>query len=398
METKMNVYLDNAATTRLSEKALEVMKKVYFDDYGNPSSLHGKGLAASTYVQNVRKLISDDLKCMEREVIFTSGGTESNNMALFGTAMAYARSGKHIITTAFEHASVYNPLIALEKQGYEITYLRPDANGQISPEQITDNVRADTIMLSMMMVNNEVGAVLDIKKLSDAAKKVNPNVIVHCDAIQAYPKYKIVPKRDGIDILSVSSHKFGGPKGCGFIYVKDKLKTMPLILGGGQQWNMRSGTENVPGIVGMGAALELYILKRSEYVEKMYQLKSRFIKSVSEIEGVTVNAVYSNEQVSLDERIRKTAPHIISVSFPKVKSEVFLHALEMKGVFSSSGSACSSNHPAISGSLKAIGVSDEYLDTTLRFSLSPDNTSDEIDYAVKVIKEQLPVYQRFFKK
>ncbi len=398
IETKMDVYLDNAATTRLSENAMEVMKKVYFDDYGNPSSLHGKGLDASTYIQKVRKLISDDLKCMEKEIIFTSGGTESNNMALFGTAMAYARSGKHIITTAFEHASVYNPLIALEKQGYEVTYLRPDVNGQISPEQLAECVRSDTIMVSMMMVNNEVGAVLNIKKLSDAAKKVNPNLIVHCDAIQAYPKYKIVPKRDGIDILSVSSHKFGGPKGCGFVYIKDKLKTLPLILGGGQQGNMRSGTENVPGIAGMGEALALYISKRNEYVEKMYSLKERFIEGVSEIEGVVVNAVYSDEETDFDERIHKTAPHIISVSFPKVKSEVFLHALEMQGVYSSSGSACSSNHPAISGALKAIGVADEYLDTTLRFSLSPDNSEDEIDYAVRVIKEQLPVYQRFFKK
>jgi cysteine desulfurase len=273
-----------------------------------------------------------------------------------------------------------------------------DSNGQIDKEILLNAIRPDTILISMMMVNNEVGAVLDIKALSEAAKKKNPEVVFHCDVIQAYPKLRIVPKKLGIDLMSVSSHKFGGPKGVGFIYVKDKLKINPIILGGGQQNNMRSGTENVPGIAGMAAALKKYIENRIPYVNHMYELKTHFIEELKKIDGIIVNAIYDECNCRLEDKIKLTAPHIISVSFPRARSEVFLHALEMKGIYCSSGSACSSNHPAISGTLKAIGVKDEYLDTTLRFSLSPENTIDQIDYTVEVIRELLPVYSKFFRK
>lgn len=395
----MNVYLDNAATTRLSESAFGQMKKVFFDDFGNPSSLHNKGLDAKQYIKKAKEIIASDLKCEEKEIIFTSGGTESNNQAIMSVARNYKRNGKHIITTAFEHASVYNPLIELEKENYEVTYLKPDKNGQISLESVKDAVREDTILLSVMMVNNEVGSKLDVKAISEAAKSVNKNIIVHCDAIQAYPKYRIVPKKEGIDLLSVSAHKFHGPKGCGFLYVRSGVKAGPIIFGGMQQQNMRSGTENVPGIVGMASALEEYIENRADYVNHMWELKTYFVKEISKIDGVTVNGVYSDrEDLSLEDRIRLSAPHIISVSFPKIRSEVFLHALEQAGIYVSSGSACSSNHPAISGSLKAINVANEYLESTLRFSLTYSTTLKEIEYTIDRIKELLPIYSKFIKK
>lgn len=395
----MQVYLDNAATTCVCKEAFEAMQNCLLTDFGNPSSLHLKGIDAAEYVKNARKSIAKELKCLEKEIVFTSGGTESNNMALIGAAYANIRRGKHIITTAYEHASVYNPLIFLEQQGFEVTYLPVDNNGQIIESELEKAVREDTILVSVMYVNNEVGSVNDIAKLSEIVKNINKSTLFHCDAIQAFPKYKIIPSKSGIDLMSVSSHKFGGPKGCGFLYIKDRVKVNPIIHGGGQQSNMRSGTENVPGIAGMAAAMEVYAKNRSVYVKHMHELKKRFIEGLSDIEGLTINAIFSDiPELSLEERILKTAPHIISVSFPKAKSEVFLHALEMKGIYCSSGSACSSNHPAISGTLKALGITGENLDTTLRFSLSPDNTVEEIDYTVAVIKEQLPIYMKFYKK
>ncbi|MBQ8281496.1 MAG: cysteine desulfurase [Lachnospiraceae bacterium] len=397
---KMEVYLDNAATTALCKEAFETMQNTMFSDFGNPSSLHLKGVKASEYVKNAKQAIAKELKCLEKEIVFTSGGTESNNMALIGAAYANRRKGMHIISTSYEHASVYNPLIYLEQQGFEVTYISVDENGQIKPEELAETVREDTILVSMMYVNNEVGAVLDIAGLSAVVKAKNQDALFHCDAIQAFPKYKIVPKKCGIDLMSVSSHKFSGPKGCGFLYIRDKVKVNPIIHGGGQQNNMRSGTENVTGIAGMAAAMKVYADKRNEYVNHMYELKLRFVEGLKDVEGLVINAVYDElaDELSLKDRVKMTAPHIISVSFPKARSEVFLHALEMKGIYCSSGSACSSNHPAISGTLKAIGVKDEYLDTTLRFSLSPETTVEEIDYAVAVIKEQLPIYMKFYRK
>ena len=387
------------------------MKKAFFDMYGNPSSLHDKGVEASNLLKKSRSFFANVLKCEEKEIIFTSGGTESNNMAIIGTALANKRRGKHIITTNFEHASVYNPMLFLEKEGFEITFAAADRMGRLDPDYLASLVRDDTILVSTMMVNNEVGSVLDIEALVKAVKAKNPQTLYHVDAIQGFPKYKIVPKKLGIDLLSASSHKFRGPKGCGFIYIKNKTKISPIIFGGGQQHDLRSGTENVPGIVGMTEAASEYIEKQQENAEKMYALKERLISGLlglngtGSIEGIRINALFEEgddpgniDAETLKSRIRATACHIVSVSFPKAKSEVFLHVLEMKGIRVSSGSACSSNHPAISGSLKAIGVPDEYLDTTLRFSLSPDNTEEEIDYVISTVRNELPTYMQFFRK
>ena len=387
----MEAYLDNAATTRVFPEVRDIMLQVMEKDFGNPSSRHTKGIEAEGYVTKAVQQIAGTLKCQPKEIILTSGGTESNNMALIGTALANQRAGKHVITTRIEHASIHEPFGRLEQMGYEAQYLPVDHNGHLQPEMLEEAVREDTLLVSVMMVNNEMGAVEDIKKLVAVAKQKNPNVIFHVDAIQAYGKYKIVPKRLGIDLMSVSGHKIHGPKGSGFLYVRDGVKISPIILGGGQQKGMRSGTENVPAIAGLGEAVRLIYQQHSEKVERLYALKQRLIDGLAAMEGVSINGING---LSLTE----TAPHIVSASFDGIKSEVMLHALAQEGVYVSSGSACSSNHPDLSGTLKAIGVEDRLLDSTLRFSFSVLSTEEEVDHALEAVAKVLPQLRRFVKK
>ena len=387
----MEAYLDNAATTRVCPEVRDIMLQVVEKDFGNPSSRHTKGIEAEGYVTKAVQQIAGTLKCQPKEIILTSGGTESNNMALIGTALANQRAGKHVITTRIEHASIHEPFGRLEQMGYEAQYLPVDHNGHLQPEVLEEAVREDTLLVSVMMVNNEMGAVEDIKKLVAVAKQKNPNVIFHVDAIQAYGKYKIVPKRLGIDLMSVSGHKIHGPKGSGFLYVRDGVKISPIILGGGQQRGMRSGTENVPAIAGLGEAVRLIYQQHSEKVERLYALKQRLIDGLTAMEGVSINGING---LSLTE----TAPHIVSASFDGIKSEVMLHALAQEGVYVSSGSACSSNHPDLSGTLKAIGVEDRLLDSTLRFSFSVLSTEEEVDHALEAVAKVLPQLRRFVKK
>ena len=387
----MEAYLDNAATTRVFPEVRDIMLQVMEKDFGNPSSRHTKGIEAEGYVTKAVQQIAGTLKCQPKEIILTSGGTESNNMALIGTALANQRAGKHVITTRIEHASIHEPFGRLEQMGYEAQYLPVDHNGHLQPEVLEEAVREDTLLVSVMMVNNEMGAVEDIKKLVAVAKQKIPNVIFHVDAIQAYGKYKIVPKRLGIDLMSVSGHKIHGPKGSGFLYVRDGVKISPIILGGGQQRGMRSGTENVPAIAGLGEAVRLIYQQHSEKVERLYALKQRLIDGLTAMEGVSINGING---LSLTE----TAPHIVSASFDGIKSEVMLHALAQEGVYVSSGSACSSNHPDLSGTLKAIGVEDRLLDSTLRFSFSVLSTEEEVDHALEAVAKVLPQLRRFVKK
>lgn len=396
----MEAYLDNAATTRISEGVKQIMLDVLLDDYGNPSSMHNKGFEAEKYIKNAKQVIAKSLKADVKEIIFTSGGTESNNMALIGAAMANKRAGKHIITTGFEHASVHNPLLYLEEQGFEVEFAPVDHMGHVITDKLVDMVREDTILVSVMYVNNELGCLEDIAEISKAVKAKNKNIIFHADAIQAYGKYKICPKNEGIDILTVSGHKIHGPKGSGFIYIKDKVKVKPIIYGGGQQGGMRSGTENVPAIAGLAKAAEEYYEGHEEKRNRLYALKSRLIKGLLAIDDVIINAVDTSvyetgNDEALDKAVRETAPHIVSAGFKNVRSEVLLHALEDKGVYVSSGSACSSNHPGISGSLKAIGVEKDMLDSVVRFSFSLTTTEEEIDYALEKLKELLPVLRRY---
>jgi len=381
----MEAYFDNAATTRASEAVQTMVKKVMDIDYGNPSSRHKKGAEASRYIKDAQESIAKTLKVEPKEIVFTSGGTESNNMALIGAALANKRKGKHIISTRIEHASVYNPLLFLEEQGYRITFLDVDEHGLVDPEDVCRAIDADTILVSVMMVNNEIGAIEPIEEIGKRIKKIDPEILFHVDAIQAYGKLKISPKRCQIDLLSVSGHKIHGPKGVGFLYIRDKVKIKPIIYGGGQQKDMRSGTENVPGIAGLGVAAKEMYTNHAEKIAQIQAVKDAFLAGVKKLDGVIDN---SGE-----------APHIASVSFEGIeRGEVLLHALEAKGVYCSSGSACSSNHPAISGTLQAIGMAPELLNSTLRFSFSVYSTIEEAEYAVQVIAEELPKRRAFVKR
>ena len=381
------IYLDNAATTRTLPAACETAAKVMLQDFGNPSSLHHKGFEAEQYIRDTRKAIAASIKCAEDEIVFTSGGTESNNMALFGAAEARKRNGKHIITTRIEHASVYQPILRLEELGYEVTFLPVDAYGHVSAEELTKALRDDTIVVSVMAVNNEIGAIEPIAELAALVHARNPKAVFHTDAIQAYGKIPMFPSRVGVDLMSVSGHKLHAPKGSGFLYVKKGLAIRPLIYGGGQEKDRRSGTENVPAIAGLGEAVRYWFADAAEYRERMYRSKELFLKGVSMVPGAVVNGVQND--------LRETAPHIASVSFAGVRAEVLLHALAEKGIYTSSGSACSSNHPAISGTLKAIGVADNLLDSTLRFSFDENTSEEEIAETVSALAELVPVLGKF---
>ena len=381
----MEAYFDNSATTKVLDCVKDAVVDAMCVNYGNAAAKHRKGVEAENLIREAKKAIADTLKVQEKEILFTSGGTESNNTALIGTALANRRAGKHLITTGVEHPSIYNTMSFLEEMGFEVTYLPVDHLGHISLEDLENAIREDTILVSVMYVNNEVGAVEPIEAISQCIKKKNPKTLFHVDAIQAYGKYKIRPKKQGIDLLSVSGHKIHAPKGVGFLYIRDGVKIRPILFGGGQQKGMRSGTENVPGCVGLGMAAREAYKDFDARIEKLYTLRERLIAGLKPLGGVTING-------SED---RTNAPQIVSASFEGVRSEVLLHALEDKGVYVSSGSACSSNHPGISGTLKGIGVKKELLDSTIRFSLGDLNTEEEVDYAIGVLEELLPVLRRY---
>ncbi len=384
----MEVYLDNSATTRCSARARDLMLQVLAEDYGNPSSLHNKGKEAEDYIRRAREQIARTLKLDGRELLFTSGGTESNNLALIGGALANQRLGRHIITTAVEHPSVHAPLAHLKGLGYEITELSVDRDGVISLEELRCALREDTVLVSIMMVNNEIGALEPVMEAGKLIKEKNPNTLFHVDAIQAYGKFYIYPKKWGIDLLSVSGHKIHAPKGTGFLYIADKVKVQPMIFGGGQQKGLRSGTENVPGVAALGeAAAEIYEDFEGK-IERMHALRERLIAGIGEIEGVTVNSRTD----------RSCAPHIVSISIRDVKSEVMLHSLEEYGIYVSAGSACSSHKPAPSRTLQALGLSKGAVESTIRISLSVDTTEEEVDYAVEKMKEIIPFRRKFVRR
>ena len=384
----MEAYLDNSATTRCSAKAAEMVMKVMREDFGNPSALHTKGVEAEHYVKEARAFFAKNLKVDEKEICFTSGGTESNNLALIGTVMANRRAGNHLITTSVEHASVDNTMKYLEEQGFRVTYLPVDEYGVVSLEALKEALCPETILVSVMCVNNEVGAVQPVDEIARIVKEHNPNTIFHVDAIQAYGKYRIYPKKEGIDLLSVSGHKIHGPKGTGFLYVNSKVKIHSIVFGGGQQKGLRSGTENVPGIAGMAEAAAECYENLQEKIDRLYALKDRFVSQVSALEGTKVNGHTG----------RDSAPQIVSVSFRDVRSEVLLHALEEKGIYVSAGSACSSNKPSVSRTLKNMEIDKELLGSTLRFSFCFDTTEEEIDYCIKELGELLPVLRRYVRR
>lgn len=380
----MEAYFDNSATTSCSEGVKELMVRALVEDYGNPSSLHRKGMEGENYIREARDKICKTLKAKDSELIFTSGGTESNNLAIIGAAMANKRSGNHLITTRIEHPAVLSPMKFLEEQGFQVTYLDVDRDGIISLEELAAAVTENTILVSIMYVNNEIGAVEPIAEAAQIIKNKNPQALLHVDAIQAYGKYVIHPGKLGIDLMSVSGHKIHGPKGSGFLYVKEKTKLKPILFGGGQQKNMRSGTENVPGIAGLGqAAKEAY----EDFAAKqahLFQLKESFIEGLAGQSWAHVNGNYQN-----------SAPHIVSLSVDGVRSEVLLHALEDRQIYVSAGSACASNKPAKSATLAAIGIGRDYLDSTVRISFCPQNTLEEVEYCLASLKELVPFLGKY---
>lgn len=382
----MEVYLDNSATTRCYTEVGELVYKVMCLDYGNPSSMHRKGVDAEHYIKDAKEILAKILKVNAKEIYFTSGGTESDNLAIIGTAKANKRRGNHLITSSIEHPAILNTMRYLEEEeGFRVTYLPVDSMGRIKLEALKEALCDETILVSVMYVNNEVGAVQPIDEAVRIVKEYNPDILFHSDAVQGFGKYKIYPKRQKIDLLTGSGHKIHGPKGTGFLYVSEKVKIKPIVFGGEQQKNVRSGTENVPGIAGLGLAAKMIYHDLDMKTALMRELKEYFIEGIAKIENTTVHGM-------TDEN---SAPHIISVGFAGIRSEVLLHTLEEKGIYVSSGSACASNHPAISGVLKGIGAGKEYLDATIRFSMSEFTTREEIDYTLETIYNCVPMLRRY---
>ncbi|MCD8109103.1 MAG: cysteine desulfurase [Clostridiales bacterium] len=381
----MQIYLDNSATTACSEAAADLVARLLTEEFGNPSSMHVKGVEAEKYVKTAAADIAATLRCKEKEIVFTSGGTESNNLAILGSAMANRRSGKHIITTAIEHPSVKNTMLFLEEQGFEISWLSVDADGEISLRELSEALRDDTILVSVMMVNNEIGSLQPVAEAGRLIHERNPETVFHVDAVQAYGKFRIAPKKMNVDLLSVSGHKIHGPKGVGFLYIREKTKIRPILFGGGQQKNMRSGTINAPGIAGMGVAAREIYKDLDTGTDRMYALKEYFSEKLLTLERVSVNGKTG----------RDSAPHIVSASFPGVRSEVLLHALEDRGIYVSAGSACASAHPSDSSTLAAIGLDRRHQESTLRFSFSIHTTKEELDRTLEALAELLPVLRRY---
>lgn len=390
----MEAYLDNCATTPVSEAVREIVDRTMTVDFGNPSSRHMKGVEAERYLKIAREEIAATLKVSPGEIFFTSGGTESNNWALFGGAFANRRAGNHIITTAVEHAAVLQPLSALEEDGFRITHLPVDGSGRISAEDLEKALCDETILVSIMLVNNEIGTIEPVAEAGRIIERFNrergKKVLFHVDAIQAYGKMEIRPRKLGIDLMSVSGHKIHGPKGSGFLYVREKTKLRPLILGGGQQGGMRSGTDNVPGAAGLGAAAAQAYRDLDKNVSAMLRCRERLMQGLRKIDGTHL---ISGEDPAV------SAPHVVSCAFEGVRSEVLLHALEERGIYVSSGSACSSNKKIpVSSVLQEIGLRKDLLESAIRFSFSGLTTEDEIDYALDALRELLPVLRRYARR
>lgn len=379
------VYLDNSATTRAYDSVGDLVRKVMCEDYGNPSSMHAKGVTAEHYIKEAKETLAKLMKVQDKEIFFTSGGTESDNLALMGVARANRRRGNHLITSAIEHPAVINTMRHLEEEGYRVTFLPVDRYGRIRLDALKEALCEDTILVSVMYVNNEVGSVQPIAEAAGIAKAYNKDILFHVDAVQGFGKYRIYPRKLNVDLCTISGHKIHGPKGIGALYVGSHVKIQPIVFGGEQQKNVRSGTENVPGIAGLGLAAKLIYQDLDEKVARMRELKAHFIEGVQEIQDITIHGLYDET----------SAPHIISVGFAGIRSEVLLHALEEKGIYVSSGSACASNHPQISGVLKGIGAGQEYLDATLRFSMSEFTTLEEIDYTLETLYNIVPVLRKY---
>lgn len=376
----MEVYLDNSATTKPYDEVIEVMGYVMKNTYGNPSSAHRLGLMAEQKLNESREFLSKTINSSKEEIIFTSGGSESNNFLIRG----FALQGGHIITTKIEHPSVLETCRELETQGIRVTYLEVDSSGRISIEELRNNICKSTALVSIMHVNNEIGVIQDIEAIGKAIKEGSTRAKFHVDAVQSYGKFKVDVKKCNIDLLSISGHKIHGPRGIGFAYIRKGLMPKPLIHGGGQERNFRSGTENLAAIVGLSKAAEIIYSHSTENYDKVKELKTYFTNRLQGIEGIKINS----------ELHHYFSPYILSVSFKGARSEVLLHLLEEKGIYVSTGSACSSKDEKHSNVLQAIGLKTDELKGTIRFSFSEESTKDDIDYTIENLEKSLKFLRR----
>ncbi len=373
----MEVYLDNAATTKPYEKVIDIMVKSMREYYANPSSLHRKGVEIEKLVKKARKQVAKALEVNEGEVYFTSGGTESNNLGILGALEGNRRKGKHIITTKTEHPSVLNVFNELKEKGYDVTYLNVDKSGLINIDELSSILRDDTVLISIMYVNNEVGIVQPISEITNMIKSRKSRPLLHVDAIQAFGKIRLNVKKSNIDLMSISGHKICGPKGIGALYVKKGTKLRSIVFGGSQEFGLRAGTENVPGILGLGAASELVKRELEVNTKKMGQLKIRLLEGIKDnLQGIKVNSIIGDG----------SAPHILNLSFKGIRGEVLLHSLEQEHIYVSTGSACSSRKKSYSHVLKEMGLTQDEMEGAIRFSFSPDNTEKDIDYTIEKLK------------
>lgn len=379
----MEVYLDNSATTKPYEEVTAEVCRIMNEYYGNPSSLHRMGKSAEDMLIAAREMVAQTLGCRAKEINFTSGGTESDNLAIIGYAMANKRNGMKLITQKTEHMAVLEAFKFLESQGFEVYYADVDGYGVVDAEDIKAHLTDDTILVSVMHVNNENGAIMPIESISAALK--NTRCALHVDAVQSYGKLPVNVKRSGIDMLSISSHKIHGPNGVGALYIRDGVRVNPLLLGGKQESGMRSGTENLAGICGFAKATEIKfsdMQKKSEYI---CGLKQRLSDGLTDgIENVVINSAGN----SLD--------YILNVSFAGVKSEVLLHVLESEGIYVSTGSACNSKKK-LNYVLKAMGLSDTMADSAVRFSFCEFNTAEQIDFVTDVLKKEIPKLRKIMR-
>lgn len=382
------IYFDNAATTRALDEVADKVKYMLLENFGNPSSQNMAGVNAENEVIKARKIIAASINAEPDEIYFTSGGTESDNWAIFGTAKGYIRSGKHMITTAIEHPAVLQPMRELEKNGWDITILGVDEKGYINIDELKAAIREDTVLVSTILINNETGTIQNAEEISKAIKSVNPHTLYHVDAVQAYGKYPINVKKMGIDMLSVSGHKVHGPKGVGFFYMKKGLKVKPIIFGGGHERGMRSGTENTPSIVGLAEAVKIDMAEMDKAVEHVKLVKKTLAEGILN----SIPMTYINGP-----SIEEGSPYVLNIGFEGLRSEVLLHSLEEKEIYVSAGSACNSKKKGASTVLSALGIDEKRIEGAIRFSFCRYNTVEEAEQCIEILKEKAAFLRKYMR-
>ena len=379
------IYLDNSATTKPLPEVMDSFVKVSKEYFGNPSSLHGIGGQAEKLLSQARSQVTQLLSVKQKEIYFTSGGTEGNNLAIKGIALAYKDRGKHLITTTIEHASVRESFKQLESMGFEVTEIPVDSNGRVHVVDIEKAIRPDTILVSVIHVNNEVGTIQPIEEIGQLLKKY-PKTLFHVDHVQGIGKVPLDLNESNVDLCTISAHKFHGLKGNGLLFVRDGVMIHPLFTGGSQEGKVRSGTENVAGVVCMSKALRLIFHKLQTELEQLRKVSNELRKGLEKIDGIVINTPE-----------KFAAPHILNFSVPHVKSEVFVHALEEKDIFVSTTSACSSKQKTISNTLVAMGIPEERAGSAIRVSLSYYNTLDEVKKVLSAVEQTVEGLRKVMK-